>query len=355
MITAHQLASSPVGREMLDELSNYIVRVISRTVYGSDSWDLWSWLTWSFADHMDKVPYALSGLDEGDLAGLLFQSGLSVSDYAYDSRRDVPMRGLVCIEAYQDEWPEPMATHIKLAEHVLQHPASRWWSEPWNARQQVWASKESVHDLSPRRIDNFGQGKPVGIFGTSSSVEGLASAWEVAAITNELNYEHHDSDFQYHAVSLEPQHPVFEIDSLADWVEICEMAPTETRTGLVCPDWEKISEEWSGVHLTVSGLIACQGVPVETKTGYALLHGWDIESTAWFEPCIVRSEVIAKNSGYDHYWPNHIGRLNSPDFADEDTSPHISRYGGPVMEDEVRFSNTLPPASYKQFGFDQSL
>ena len=338
---------------MLDELSTYLVRVISRTVYGSNSWELWSWLTWAFADHMDKVPYALSGLGEGDLAGLLFQSGVSVSDYAYDSRRDVPMRGLVCIEAYQDEWPEPSATHIKLAEHVLQHPASRWWSEPWDARRQFWASKQNVRDLSSRRVESFGQGKPLGIFSTSSSVEGLTSAWEVAAITTELSYEHHDSDFQYHAVHLEPQRPVFEIDSLADWVKICEMAPSETRTGLVCPDWEKISEEWSGVHLTISGLIACQGVPVETKNGYAILHGWDIESTAWLKPSIVSSEVVAKNSGYDHYWPNHISRLNSPDYAEEETSPHISHYG-PVMQDEVRFSKTLPPAPYKHLTSDQS-
>lgn len=45
--------------------------------------------------------------------------------------------------------------------------------------------------------------------------------------------------------------------------------------------WTRVAEHFDAVHLTVSGLLTAQHVPIATPQGAAMLTGWDAESTAW--------------------------------------------------------------------------
>ncbi len=338
MFTPEQMASSPMGRHVLREIADYVVRVISMP---KDDVSLWGWINFAFADLLDSVPDALAGLDEGDLMGIVYEAGEWISEDAYRPltpigvpvNEHVVSSALVTVDAYRYGWPAPLPTHVKLAEKVLQHPACQWWSSPWNARQQVWAGEGKVEDARFRSVGDFGQGKPNAIFYTSSAVEGLSSAFEVIAITNEIGYRHFHPDFQYHALKLEPRRPVFEIDSLEDWVKLCEFAPAKTRAGVVCPEWRRVAEEWSAVHLTTSGLIACQGVPAETGAGTALLHGWDIECTAWLEYAVAGWDKLSKNMEDMRYWPKTVGRRPEGPIG----------YRKRKAIDDARFKRTLPP------------
>ena len=323
MLTPEQLALSPVGRRILDEIAYYVVQVVSR----SDDVSLWNRLRPRLADYLGEVPHALSGLDEGDFMGIVFQSAVEVSDLAYR------YSGFVTIPAYETRSPNPSETDLEMAEQVLRHPATQWWSEPWKGRLQVLGGEEEIQGLRTRELGDFLQGKPKAIFFTSSAVEGLTSAYEVAAVSAEVDYWQFDDDFQYYGLDLAPSRPVFEIDSLEDWVRLCEFAPSNTHTGVVHPKWQRVAEKWSAVHLTTSGLITCQGVPVETSAGKALLHGWDIERTAWLEYAVKSWEILPKNMEDMRYWPTAIARMHGD-------SLNIEQLKG---VDEERFRRTLPP------------
>ncbi len=338
MLTPEQMASSPVGRHVLREIANYVVQVMSMP---KDDVSLWGWMNFAFADLLDSVPDALAGLDEGDLMGIVYEAGEWVSEDAYRpltpiwapvDEKAVSSQG-VTVEAYHYGWPDPWPTHVKLAEEVLRHPASQWWSSPWKARQQVWAGKGKIEDAKSRSISDFRQGKPKAIFYTSSAVKGLCSSFEAQAISAEVDYRHFAPDFHYHALILEPKRPVLEIDSLDDWVELCESAPAKTRSGVVHPDWRSVADDWSAVHLTTSGLIACQGVPVETEAGTALLHGWDIECTAWLEYAVAGWDKLSKNMEDMRYWPKTVGRRPEGPIGYRDRK----------AIDDARFRRTLPP------------
>ncbi len=323
-----------MGRHILDEIADYVVQVVSRSenVRLTNS---------TIADLLPEVPEVLAGLDEGDLMGIVYEAGEWISEDAYRPLKlmsnlaghEVVGSPGVTLTAYDYGWPEPLPTHIKLASLVLQHPASQWWSSPWNARGQVWAGKGTMKRVPFHPSWDLRRGKPAAIFYTTSEVAGLTCAWEVAAMSAEMEYSHFDAAFQYYALELEPQQPVYEIDSLEDWVRLCEEEPTKWANNIVIPDWEKIPQRFSAIHLTTSGLIACQGVPVETSAGTALLHGWDIERTAWLEYAVKDSRLLPKNMEDTRYWPTTMGgRCDDP-----------KSYRQMIASEHARFRRTLPP------------
>ena len=333
MMTPEELVNSPVGREIIDSITQYLI--VAHSAVESTKLPI--------VDLVDNAEYLLSGLDEGDFVGIVFDAGVRISDQAYEETEPsnheeelsfqnfIP--GQVNLSSYRiDQTMQTSDLSLQLAEQILSHPACQWWDQLWSARTQVWGSNNRLEDVHSRAIGILPQGKPLAIFYTSSSVDGLASAWEVASISSETNHQHFDQDFRYYALDLAPQLPVYEIFSLKDWAELCEQAPAYTRTGIVYPDWKCVAQRWSAVHLTMWGLINCQGVPIETRVGTALLHGWDMESTVWFEFPLISSQIIEKNLEDTRYWPNHM-MIGDPQ--------NVARRGI-NLDHEIRFRSTLP-------------
>lgn len=248
MLSPLDLAASPIGRKLLQNLS--ILGVVSHR--------------------------AVNELTEGDLLKLVSEAALRVSG---DAHLDLPPAA--------DE--APTRAELELARLILESPASSWWEQPWQSRTQIW-TEIGRHGPPTASISGLAPGKPPAKLWTSSEIPGIGSAWTPIAVSGVIaaspigvgrNWE----------VSLNPSKEVFEIDSHQDWVDLCLVAPKRDADGFIGPDWSKIAESWSGVHLTLSGLIAAQGVSYSTDSGPTMLRGWDAESTAWLEWCVVESRI----------------------------------------------------------------
>jgi hypothetical protein len=50
------------------------------------------------------------------------------------------------------------------------------------------------------------------------------------------------------------------------------------------PDWGRIAERFSGVHVSVAGLLASAYRPVGILDGRTVLAGWNPDETFWFTP-----------------------------------------------------------------------
>ena len=61
---------------------------------------------------------------------------------------------------------------------------------------------------------------------------------------------------------------------------------------MIEPEWAAVAHRLDGVHLSVAGLIAAQGVPVAGTDGLRMLWGWDTESTAWLNWRVIRTQQI---------------------------------------------------------------
>jgi hypothetical protein len=87
-----------------------------------------------------------------------------------------------------------------------------------------------------------------------------------------------------------------EIRTPADWTSLCSEFPldvtasrrhdwfrTTGRDGRwVIPDWERVADEWDGVHLTVLGYLCGAGRALPVSPGTAtVIAGWDPDSTIW--------------------------------------------------------------------------
>ncbi|GAA1924375.1 hypothetical protein GCM10009716_35810 [Streptomyces sodiiphilus] len=74
---------------------------------------------------------------------------------------------------------------------------------------------------------------------------------------------------------------VFTISRASDFRDLCDRFGSADSQGPPTIDWPRVAETYHAVHLTFTGLILSQGVPVETRLGTMMLRGWDSESTAW--------------------------------------------------------------------------
>ncbi|ROP37417.1 hypothetical protein [Saccharothrix texasensis] len=117
--------------------------------------------------------------------------------------------------------------------------------------------------------------KPVGALWTSSILPEGTSMWHWGE-TAEFG-----PDRPLFTVTFDPADlRVFTIDSAADYGQLVGRYPRSSDgRAQVC--WTRAAEDLDAVHLTVSGLLTAQHVPVATSHGTATFTGWDAESTAW--------------------------------------------------------------------------
>jgi hypothetical protein len=54
---------------------------------------------------------------------------------------------------------------------------------------------------------------------------------------------------------------------------------------VITPAWERVAEDWDGVHMSVAGLLSttCRVLPVGGRSVTSVMR-WHTETTAWFHP-----------------------------------------------------------------------
>ncbi len=178
----------------------------------------------------------------------------------------------------------------RLARAVVACAAADWWSDWFGARPQVWIGREFSAPADDIVWPGLA-GKPPSAIWTSSAVAGLPSAWW-PVLREGADSAPPDGPQAIWRLTAHPEARVYEIRTPADWRWLCEAFPGPAVDGWVTPGWETATDLFDGIHLTVEGLIRCQGVEVETEHGVAKLDHWDAESTAWLHWSVVDLERI---------------------------------------------------------------
>ncbi len=227
-----------------------------------------------------RRPGALEEIGEADLLQRVVTSALTVGSLG----KDIALSTLV---------PEPTTSELALAKRLSHCPAARWWTNSWSARSQIWVCPKGSGPPVRGGPHEPATGKPSTALWTSSSVAGIGSAWMPVATTGLIHYV---PDELWH-LELCPRLPVAEIHTVSDWRALCNEAPGCNDTnGLIEPDWQALARRFDGVHLSVAGLLAVQGVPIADKDGVAMLWGWDAESTAWLNWCVTSARKLSNHS-----------------------------------------------------------
>jgi hypothetical protein len=131
--------------------------------------------------------------------------------------------------------------------------------------------------LSPEEATT--PGKPSRALWTSSFLAPDYPAWAAMAETGYVPVRRPLSCVEFLADPDDAE--VFTIDSVADFLSLCDAFAVASREGQVSVDWRRVAESYHAVHLTFHGLILVQDLPVHCRLGPVMLRGWDSESTAW--------------------------------------------------------------------------
>jgi hypothetical protein len=149
-----------------------------------------------------------------------------------------------------------------------------------NFPQAIVGSSADIAALRPPKISEGGPNllsKPSGALWTSSFLTPNYPAWTAMVNTG---YVPVDRPFECAEFFVgQGDFAVFTISSVDDFAALCEefAAPH----GPPAIDWRRVAQSYHAVHLTFTGLVLAQGVPVRTRLGTMTLSGWDSESTAW--------------------------------------------------------------------------
>lgn len=110
---------------------------------------------------------------------------------------------------------------------------------------------------------------------------------------------------------------VWEIDGPRSWIELCRRYPDDTtrtyaeqwrdwglrQERVVTPNWERVAQEWDGVHLSMGGLLTTEGVPLDVGNAGSMLQGWTCEGTLWLRWKFGAPERLPDWEGGDHWYP----------------------------------------------------
>lgn len=143
-------------------------------------------------------------------------------------------------------------------------------------RTVVAAPDESL--VQPVSADAASKPRDFGLF-TSTGALGSLGMWACY-----LELHRHSTLFPgprtAWSLPVSPQARVEEVASAADWVALVQRHPHE-HGGLVHLDWEAVSAEVDGVHLTARAVAAVQGWKLDSAASIVAPSFWDVETTVW--------------------------------------------------------------------------
>jgi hypothetical protein len=96
---------------------------------------------------------------------------------------------------------------------------------------------------------------------------------------------------------------IYEVNEPRDWGALVERYPmdvTGTHDGewrywggvrgpWLLPDWAKVADDYSGIHVTIGGYLSTSGRALAVGTGYTMLAGWVPDGTVWLADTSTRT------------------------------------------------------------------
>ncbi len=187
---------------------------------------------------------------------------------------------------------------------LLEAPGTATWFSDLDRDRQEWVSRTGMAPqatLFHPDMRSYGAGntKPRRTLWTSTSVTTRASSWlQYFPVSGEVG--RWDPPYPRWRLEVLPAARVYEIHGPESWNNLCLaypapscMAyPTCRPDSLVEPDWQAVSQDWDGVHLSIGGLLTTERVRWGTPGTQTHLFGWSVESTAWLRWVFGRAERL---------------------------------------------------------------
>ena len=99
---------------------------------------------------------------------------------------------------------------------------------------------------------------------------------------------------------------VYEVTRPGDWATLVERYPmdaTGTHDGewrywggrpgpWFLPDWERVAEDYAGIHVTIGGYLGSSGRALPISSGYTMLAGWIPDGTLWLTDACTRADAL---------------------------------------------------------------
>ena len=93
------------------------------------------------------------------------------------------------------------------------------------------------------------------------------------------------------AVVPRPDSVVREITSAAQWVDFVVAYPRRGERFLV-PDWRAVAEDYDGIHMTLSAILATDGLCFAAGDDTVECGHWHMESTFWLRWCFESTTLV---------------------------------------------------------------
>lgn len=188
----------------------------------------------------------------------------------------------------------------------LTAPGTADWFTDLDRQQQEWVSLAGIPPYESffhpdLRAYGAGNTKPRQTFWTSTSLTASTSSWTHYLRWGEYLQEPPHPRWR---VEVLPSARVYEIHGPHAWHSLCLAYPAPSCMGypicrpdaLIEPDWQAVSQDWDGVHVSMGGLVTTERVRWGTIGQQTHLFGWSVESTAWFRWVFRRVESLPDGS-----------------------------------------------------------
>ena len=184
---------------------------------------------------------------------------------------------------------------LELALRIAEHPDFTWWYEPLDLTAQIWVSPQWPGDrnLFPDSYERFAPESwrtPTEIRAVPQTVGQVTSTLRggtTSQITAYALYSaSHVAGFPLPAWQLEfyESPRVLEINQPSDWHDLCVHHPAEACDGRLIPNWQTVSEEWDGIHITLGGVLSCEQSRFELNDQFSEMRWIHTEATYWLKP-----------------------------------------------------------------------
>src|SRR5262245_18179413 len=165
-------------------------------------------------------------------------------------------------------------------------PTSTWFT-PIERAAQVWVSPDHTPpDPSWFSRDAWGwpPGRPPGRLGgpwtATAGDEANEPAW-LRVHARRLAAEGRPATGSLWHQLVADEAVVFEVDGPLAWRWLCRRYPASAGRGEVLPDWDAVTADWDGIHVSIGGLVTAHGVAVGSASSWSTVRDWDAEGTLW--------------------------------------------------------------------------
>jgi hypothetical protein len=281
-------------------------------------------LTRSIIEVSGTPPAMLWGEELGcypaeDLASCLRALSLRVPDTGYFDRLSAERLSELLVQCAQDftpfhdryQWQADILLTSGLALRpfaapFLAAPGTATWFTDLDRKLQEWVSLAGIpphESLFHPDLRAYGAGntKPRLTFWTSTSLTAHTSSW-----THYLRWgeDRQDPPYPRWRVEVSPSARVYEIHGPQAWHRLCLAYPAPScmaypvcqPDALIEPDWQAVSQDWDGIHVSVGGLLTTERLRWGTLGRQTHLFGWSAESTAWLRWVFRRVEPLPDGS-----------------------------------------------------------